>query len=415
MSRVFKRLESEQHFREFGRISVAAYPGIGMTAEAMADRLAEVSAKDDMTEFIGCFEGHELLGGMRLIDYSMNYLDTLILAGGVGSVAVDLIHKKRGVAKDLINYFLDRYEEKGAGLAFLYPFRPDFYYRMGFGYGAKMNQYMFAPASLPSRPFQGELFYMGADDLPLLQEFYTGYTHSKHGFCQKSRFEYESMLRNHGLANTMVGYKDNGRLKGYLTFAFRKAHENNFVLNNMVVREWLWDGQDALHGLCHFLHTQADQVNRIIFNTQDVDFHWLLKDVRNTTGNIIPSVYHESNTAGVGVMYRITSMPLFADAAKQRNFAGLTTGVTLRLEDTFRPKNAGEHYLRFTDGRLSIVEEPTTNITLDINIADLSALLMGSVEFAALYRLGRVGADTENIELLQKLFATKTPHCISAF
>lgn len=415
MARTFRKLESEQDFKEFGRISVAAYPGIGMTADAMAQRLTDVATRDEMTDFIGCFEGDELLGGMRLIDYTMSYLGSPILAGGVGGVAVDLIHKKKGVAKDLINFYLDRYEQKGSGLAFLYPFRPDFYYRMGFGYGTKMNQYNFAPASLPSRPFQGELFYMGSDDLPLLRDFYTDYTNRKHGYCLKSSFEYDSMLRNHGPARTMIGYKENGRLKGYLTFGFRKAHENNFVMNNMVVREWLWDGQDALHGLCHFLHTQADQVNRIIFSTQDSDFHWLLKDVRNDTGNIIPSVYHEANTSGVGVMYRIISLPLFARAIAERNFSGITTGITLRLEDTFRPQNAGEYYLHFENGRLSLADEPTGDVTLDINMADLSALLMGSVEFATLYRLGRATTDSAQLDLLQRLFFTEKPHCISAF
>jgi predicted acetyltransferase len=49
-------------------------------------------------------------------------------------------------------YFLRHYREQGAPLVALYPFRPDFYRQMGFGYGTKMDQHRVKPSALPRGP-----------------------------------------------------------------------------------------------------------------------------------------------------------------------------------------------------------------------------------------------------------------------
>ena len=117
MARSFKTLSTEQDFQDFAQVYVNAYPSMGQPAEQVAQRLYEISTKDEVSEFTGVAENGALVGGMRLIDYKMNYYGEMILAGGVGGVAVDLLHKKKGLAKDLINYYLDYYEQKGSALA----------------------------------------------------------------------------------------------------------------------------------------------------------------------------------------------------------------------------------------------------------------------------------------------------------
>jgi len=53
----------------------------------------------------GLFEDGRLIGVMRLYDFTMKLLSTRTLVGGVGSVAVDLLHKKEKIARDMILYF----------------------------------------------------------------------------------------------------------------------------------------------------------------------------------------------------------------------------------------------------------------------------------------------------------------------
>ncbi|HEU0028305.1 MAG TPA: GNAT family N-acetyltransferase, partial [Ktedonobacterales bacterium] len=129
-----------------------AYPVMDLHTPEAREAQTERTSKRlgaPTTRLYGLFEGDTLLGGMRLHDFQMTCFETPLLVGGVGMVAVDLTRKKEHVARDLISFYLRHYRERGAPLAILYPFRPDFYGAMGFGYGPKMNSYRVAPEALP--------------------------------------------------------------------------------------------------------------------------------------------------------------------------------------------------------------------------------------------------------------------------
>ncbi|MGE5652843.1 MAG: enhanced intracellular survival protein Eis [Bacillota bacterium] len=417
MTRSIRQIVSEQEYLEYGRLQASAYPAIPVPAETSAQRTRELAEKDTTSSFWGVFDEEQLLGCMRLLDFSMNYFGTMIPAGGVGSVAVDLLHKKQRVAFELIQFFLDYCAQKGQQLAILYPFRPDFYHKMGFGYGQKGNLYSFTPASLPSTKSRPQMVYLTQDDIPLLTQFCADYVAHHHGYCMKSQYEIESLVKAHSANRTLVGYKVGGKLKAYIAFGFVRAHETNFVKNNLNIREWLWDGNDALTACCSFLHAQADQINRITFSTQDPDFHLLLGDVRNGSDNMFRPVYHESNTAGVGLMYRIVSVERFLKGgAASRDYGGMTASVELQVTDTFRTANSGRYHLSFEQGRLNVHDQPQPDaIALGIDIADLSSLLVGSVDIAALYRFGRVQLDPQHLPTLQRLLLADRPICITSF
>lgn len=416
MPREVRDLQSVSELTEYSKIYVNAFPATAVSVENAAKRFQDLVEKDDCSTLRGLFEGSELIAGMRLIDFSVNYFGQFIPAGGVGAVAVDMLKKKQGAARDLITFFLDYYEQKGSVLAMLYPFRPDFYYRMGFGYGPTIDQYSFEPSALPSGPLPEGVKYLTAEDAGLLEAFCSERAAVQHGYCRRSRWEIEGLLRGHGSNRTLVGIVQEGRLRGYLAYTFKRAHENNFVKNDLMIREWQWDSPATLAGFCAFLNRQADQFSRVIFATQEPGFHFLLSDVRHSSENMIPSVYHECLTSGVGLMYRIISVRKFFETTRFRDFNGQTLNLVLEVADTFRPQNAGAYNIRFENGRAAVSGTLPDGIRVGIDIADLSALLMGSVEFTALYRLGRARVDVGDVSALSRLFhVADKPQCISAF
>ena len=83
----------------------------------------------------------------------------------------------------------------------------------------------------------------------------------------------------------------------------------DFIRNDIHVRELVYETPAALSELLTFLHTQADQIRTIILETQDEFFHHLLLDPRNDSASLIPSVFHESNIQGVGIMVRVVDVP----------------------------------------------------------------------------------------------------------
>lgn len=413
LTREIRRITSEAEFKEFSAPYLNAYPGGQGQPDAVAKQLFELS-RDPQNSFWSVYQDSRLVGGMRLLDFEMNYHGRFIRAGGVGGVWVDFLHKKQGVAKDLITHFLDYCEQSGACMALLYPFRPDFYRKMGFGYGAKAERYSFAPASLPQSDGPHGVVYLTEEDAPSLQTFRDRMAAMRHGHIKMHAAERNGTFATHGPRMTIVGCKVNGELRGYMTYGF-KRHENNFVKNDMVIRDWLCDGPETMLRFCAFLRSQADQINRIIFSTQDEGFHFLLDDVRDGSDNMIPSVYHQSNTAGVGLMYRIVNAREFFKATATRCFNYQTLELVLHVTDTFRPANAGTYYIRFRDGMASLSDSPVNGIELTIDIADLSALLMGSVSIEILHRYGRAKVNASDVPMLSELFVAARPTCLTSF
>ena len=144
---------AESGIDAYVEIMAGAYPGLNIVTETdrqrMRDRLVS-TFEDPSVTIYGLSHGDQLLAGMILYDFTMNVRGTLLPAGGLGSLAVDLLHRKQRLAKEMVDFYLRHYREKSVSLALLYPFRPDFYRRMGFGYGTKMNKYVFRPEALRS-------------------------------------------------------------------------------------------------------------------------------------------------------------------------------------------------------------------------------------------------------------------------
>jgi predicted acetyltransferase len=145
-----------EEFAPFVDIVARAFPSWEiLTAEDKENtrqHLLKTLEGEPTVHYYGVFRQGQLAGGMRLHDFRMNLRGARIRAGGVGLVAVHLLHKKEHVAREMVEFFLRNCRERGMPLALLYPFRPDFYRQMGFGYGTKLNRYRFSPAGLPKGP-----------------------------------------------------------------------------------------------------------------------------------------------------------------------------------------------------------------------------------------------------------------------
>lgn len=107
--RVVERLVKEQDFLTFASIVVGAYPGrmngAQTTKEQLKNLFMDNQNHDESLNYFGLWDDDKLIGGMRLHDFQMNLFSKMIPIGGVGLVAVDLLHKKEKVAKELIHQF----------------------------------------------------------------------------------------------------------------------------------------------------------------------------------------------------------------------------------------------------------------------------------------------------------------------
>jgi len=408
-----------RELRDYIEIVTNAYPGIMKPSTEMKEetlkRFIERQTNDDTLDYYGLFRNNKLIGGMRLHFHRMNLFSKIIPVGGVGLVAIDLLHKKEKGAKELIEFFMKIFLEKGVNMVLLYPFRPDFYKKMGFGYGPKMHQYRIRPESFPKGHGKLHLRFLGSEDKEKVNECYTRIAKGTNGLFLKTTAELDGMFSN--LENRMIGFDDGKKIKGYLLFSFEKRSQTNFVFNDLVIKEFIYDSPEALLEMSTFLHSQTDQVDRIVWNTQEENVHFLIDDPRNGSDNLLPSVYHESNISGVGLMYRIIDTRGIFKDLKDHNFNSITAKVKVEITDTMLPQNDGELILHFTEGWVRVLENGDYDVEISLDVSDFSSLLMGVVTFKELYQFGK--AKLSNPTYLNTVnslfFTTEKPKCISAF
>jgi len=138
--------------------------------------------------------------------------------------------------------------------------------------------------------------------------------------------------------NRIVAYEKDGKVRGYIIFTFQPTKKDNFLMNDLVLEEFIYESREALMELMTFLHTQLDQVNDVILNTQEEYFHYLLIDPRSSTDNILPPAYHETNIQGVGIMYRVINVKGIFNVLNNHNFGNQNCNLKITVRDTFLKK-----------------------------------------------------------------------------
>ncbi len=407
---------SDEEFLPLVNLSAEAYPAMKLNSDEerklAAGRLQD-QATDPIITYYGVYRKQKLVGGMRLHDFTMQCYESRMRIGGVGMVAVDLLHKKEKIARDMLIYYLDHYHALGFPMAILYPFRPDFYRKMGFGYGTKMNRYEIKPAAFPSGT-KTHLRRLQRADGEALVQCYQRMMDKTHGMIQKGKSDLNRLFNPP--SNHLVGVEMGGVLQGYLVYKFSSKRPDNFIHNDMEIIELVYENRQALQELLSFLHSQADQIHDVILTTQDDDLHHLFEDPRNPSENLFHSVSHETNTQGVGIMYRVLNTAKWFECLAAHDFNQQNLRVNFNITDTFLPQNNGCTIVHFQNGLAKLADDGY-DVEVKLDVSDFSSWVMGCVQFTSLYRYGRTEISDERcLDTVNRLFLTaQKPICMTEF
>ncbi len=381
----------------------------------LKERALKAQVEDPRPTKYGFYRDGEMIGTMRLYDYLMNFGSKMIYVGGIGSVAVDLLHKKEKVCKEMISFALKKFRQNGQSFAVLYPFRTDFYRKMGFGFGTKMNRYKLRPSQLPKGESKKNIRLLTKDDIPGMLSFYRRYMKRFNGMFDRMEIDFKRIFDHKD--NRVIGYLSEGEVRGYAVFQFAGEYEANFISNNMNVTEFVYENSEALSQFMTFFNSQSDQIEWIVFNTQDEYFHHIFSNPADDSKNLLPSVYHQSNTSGVGIMYRAVNSKDVFEVLKYHNFGNQTCRVSFDIEDDFIPENNVKFTVEFIEGQPTVIEDDECDFGISMKVSDFSSMLMGSVTFERLYNYGfaRISDDVF-FNSADDLFKTRhKPICMTAF
>jgi len=215
----------------------------------------------------------------------------------------------------------------------------------------------------------------------------------------------------------VIAMEKDGTVQGYIVFSFKNKSESNFMLNNLVIKEWIYETPQAFLELSTFLNSQADQVNRIEWNTQEDNVHFFLGDGRTGTNHLIPSVYHENAVSGVGLMYRIINVKGFFEELTTHHFNGVTLTFKLTVTDSLLPENNQQLIIEAVKGTINIIESGSYDVEVILDVAELSSLVMGVITVQELYMHHQIKISHEQFlqELQQFFFVFEKPKRMSAF
>ena len=396
-------------FDNFFRIFSNAYPQLKPVAENWKTKFESMTDEHSSVRLYGAFEENELTGIFSIHDFSMNFRNVQLKSSGIGSIAIDLLHKKEKTCKFIIDYFLEYCSITGKIFAQLYPFKPEFYNKMGFGYGSQI--FAFSPET-DSLNFKGNkscLRHIGLKELDDVMKLYNKHQKTRHGLLSRDQTEYAEYLFRKG--HICIGYYDKEEMKGYLVFRLKQNWSNN----ELHLVEMQYDCSEVLHTFLYFLKTQADQIDNIFLYTFDQDLYHLLSRPRSKDSTLFFPIYHKTADCGVGLMYRCTNIIKALDIVLTKSNLNAIAECRIRVSDDFLNKSTVVS-IDFNTKKVCKISS-SEEYDLDIPISTFSSLIVGSLNFLSAVKLGLVKCtNKEKIQLLNGMFTTsRQPECYNIF
>lgn len=407
-----------------------AYPAGKDMSEAGAAgykmRNMQSLAEYNDVNYYGMFEEGRLIAQMKLIDFDINLFGQMKKATGLMALAVHPLHKKRGAARQMVEFFQNYTVKSGGIVSMLLPFRIDFYRRMGYGCGTRLEEYRIKTVQLPQCPKEklSGLRLLTLKDIDKVIECYTSFAENNHGRVLKFGEELREMRENEEIQR--IGLFRNHKLAGYAAFNYVPDSDTNYTLNILDVRELVYDNGDTLLSLLGGLRLQSDLCSTVVIRTGEADFYHLFESPQNISGNYTDFGFLETNSSYVGTMYKICDIPRFVGETSHRRFP-LTEASELRVKfdiyDEMHEDTASYDIIFFNDkisecGRWKMADDADLSNSNDKNdcskevrvscrLSDFSALLMGSCEFSSMFRLGLADISDEHyVSVLDSIF-----HC----
>jgi predicted acetyltransferase len=399
---------NQSTYESFCSLANGAFSGLN-TDKWLKDHIEETPSES----LYGLFKENDLIAGMRTFMFEMNFNQTTISVGGVGMLAVDILHKKEGNAYQLVNYFYELNKSKGNNLVMLHPFNVSFYKKMGFGIGTHVYQYYLNPKSFQDYSGKDHLEHLSSDDRALILDCYNRVYQRTHGMTK--RFPSERELNRPFNFGQVVGYKRNNQVLGYVLYEGKGK--------DLYIHELFFETKEAIEEISTFLHQQADQFNRIIINSNNDDFiHFVCSPESglNTMLDTTPSVDNKHMVnLGVGVMYRVIDCKglLVELYEKKYQFGNASLNIKFEIQDELQSDDSKNFTVKFSHGEIKSFNEQPVDTVVKMEISEFSSMIMGAVNFRSLHKWGKAEISIPGyINQINELFQTyERPTCTKAF
>lgn len=344
---------------------------------------------------------------------------------GLAAVAVAPPRRRRGIGARLCADAIETAVTQGDLVSVLYPFRPDYYDRLGWGLVGELHEYRFHTKTLAARNGDHVRTADLERDAGAIASCYARVAEGSNGPIERDRQVWAYRITGEDLGvvpvdaeavwtarsepkNRPVVYDDDGTITGYALL--RYVHKASPEEHTLQVRELIAEDETAYRGLLAHIGGQSDQWPRCTYYARpDERFGDFLTDPRPPRYRGARSLYFPTARIVRGPMLRILDVP---GALRARRFfaGGGDEPVTLEVtvQDVQRPANSGPWTVRLENGGAEVEEgEPSSpDASLETDAPTFARLFAGEIPatVAAAQRRARINGDAA---VLDRAFATR--------
>jgi len=396
------------------RLAAHSFPAAGRSAAAWEQLLREPAWGGGAdTLLVGELHGR-LVAAAQLHPLRQWIAGASLPVAGVGTVAVSLTHRRRGLAGQLMAAAFREARGRGDVASALYPFRAGFYHSLGYGAAGEVLQYQVPTAAFPASEERRRVEALeGSAAEREASRLYAAWARTQTGQLERTDAAWRETL---GVGQrALFGYRSaTGELSGYALVGYRA--DLSRLDRFLEVDELVWTTPAARAGLLGWLATLGDQWPQVLVRALPSQrLGDCLSEVRlPLTSTPAWRLWYPAATLLHGPMFRLLDVRGAWEGRRVAAGASLTIGLELR--DSQLPENGGSWRLVLDAGRATIDRGGDVQLRLRLDVSALSRLFMNSISPTAALEAGLLDCDRpELLPLLDPLLTLPQPCTFDRF
>ena len=249
----------------------------------LAEDPTEMRAFFDLDRSIAVFEEGKIVGGAYSSQFEMSVPGGSVATAGVGNVAVQPTHRRRGILTRMMDHQLKDLHERGEPLAALFTSESIIYGRFGYGIGSFHERWKIErPYNAYARPYeqQGRISFVEPSDIvKIFPDVFRRSTKDTPGVAQRPGQYWDEIARDPeqwrrgASALFHAVYEENGSVDGYGRYRVKG--------DTLTVHELMAAPDEARAGLWRFfLDVDLMRPMEALMRPVDDPLPWMLADPR---------------------------------------------------------------------------------------------------------------------------------------
>ncbi len=343
-------------------------------------------------DVIGWFNEDQLVSQLCIYPCQVNIHGKIFSMGGLTGVGTYPEYANLGLMNDLIKSGLQIMRDKGQWISYLYPYSIPYYRRKGWEIMSDHLTFTIKDSQIPKNiSVKGFAERLPVTD-PDVISVYDKFARSNHGALIRGNQEWEEYWRweNEDERTAAVYYDKDDIPQGYILYWIE---EDIFHIKDII-----YLNQEARVGLWNFVHAHYSMVDEVQGNIYKNDpLHFFLDD-----GQIKETIEPYYMARIVDVTEFLNNFP-FKDS-------DIFTPFHFVVSDSIAEWNQGVFGLvKNESGRLTQTNEAVGK-AVSLDIQTLTTMLMSYRSPSYLYRIERIQASEDTLEILEQIIPDNQPY-----